>query len=35
MDDTAVPMYNFIKSLFRIYLAMLAKFVINYGLKAT
>ena len=26
MEDTAVPMYNFINSLFRINLAMLAKF---------
>ena len=35
MEDTAVPMYNFINSLFRINLGMLAKFVIDYGLKAT
>ena len=35
MEDTAVPMYNFINSLFRINLAMLAKFSTDYGLKAT
>ena len=35
MEDTAVLMYNFINSLFRINLAMLAKFAILYGLKAT
>ena len=34
-EDTAVPMYNFINSLFRINLAMLEKFAIHYGLKAT
>jgi hypothetical protein len=32
---TAVPMYHFINSLFRINFAMLAKFAIDYGLKAT
>ena len=31
MDDTAVPMYNFINSLLKINLAMLAKFAIRYG----
>jgi hypothetical protein len=35
MEDTAVPMYSFINSLFRINLAMVAKFAIDYGLKAT
>ena len=35
MEDTAVPMYNFINSLLRINLAMLARFKIDYGLKAT
>jgi hypothetical protein len=37
-EDTAVPMYNFINSLFRINLAIVAivaKFAIHYGLKAT
>ena len=32
---TAVPMYNFINTLFRINLAILSKFAIHYGLKAT
>ena len=35
MEDTAVPMYNFINSFFAINLAVLAKFAIHYGLKAT
>ena len=35
MEDTAAPMYNFRNSLFRINLAILAKFAIHYGVKAT
>ena len=31
MEDTSVSMYNFINSLFRINLAMLGKFAIDYG----
>ena len=32
MENTAVPMYNFITGLFKINLDMLAKFAIDYGL---
>ena len=35
MQDTAVSMYNFINRFFRMNLAMLAKFAVDYGLKGT